>query len=144
MMELKNSFRARFFCFFMSFFLYVLPFVLALSISPMRFYLFFCSFFYAPPVYLFIFYLFRVFSLFTYISMLFLLFYISDSLSYFYFYLLFMPLIVLSSIWEKGHLGFVCCFSAFSTISAFFFCFLFLFYPSSVSAFSSFFLSLFS
>ena len=74
------------------------------------------------------------------------LFFIPACYCYFYIspvrFLIFlsMRLLVLSSIWEKGHLGFVCCFSAFSTISAFFFCFLFSFYQSSVSPFSSFFL----
>ena len=130
----RISFMRAFSAFFASFFF---MFLRAFLRSHDNFYFLYTSY---PFLFIFLF----IFFSFIYISMLFLLFYISDSLSYFYFYLLFMPLIVLSSIWEKGHLGFVCCFSAFSTISAFFFCFLFLFYPSSVSAFSSFFLSLFS
>ena len=132
-MKLKNrsSFHAGFFCFYV-FFLYVLLQVLAFS----RELLFFI---YLSRLFI-IFFLF-----FIYTSVLFLLLYISHALSYFLFFIFYllspMRSLVLSSVREKGYLGFVCCFSAFSSISAFFSCFLFSFFtkvPFLLSPLSSF------
>ena len=111
-MKLRNrsSFHARFFCFFYVFSLcsfacscVLMRTFIFLYTSYTFFIIFFFSFLYLHAIFTFI-----------YLSCAFLLF-----------YLLSMRLLVLSSTWEKGHLGFVCCFSAFSSISAFFYCFFF-------------------
>ena len=110
------------------------------------FFMFFCAFLHAHANFYFFIYLLRFFYLF------FSLFHISPCYFYFlyltraFLFLYFISYARVSVIFcmRKGDLGFVCCFSTFSTISAFFFCFPFSFYQSSVSAFSSFFFSSFS
>ena len=95
--------------FFMSF-LYVLLHVLAFSCELL--------FFYIPPTHFLL-----SFSLFLYLHAIFTFIYLPCA--FLFFYLLSMRLLVLSSIWERGYLCFVCCSPAFSSISAFSYCFFF-------------------
>ena len=72
----------------------------------------------------------RTFIFFIYLLRFFIFIFIFFSFIYlpcaFFFYLLSpMRLLVLSSIWERGYLCFVCCSPAFSSISAFSYCFFF-------------------
>ena len=132
MMELKNSFRARFFCFFYVFSLCsfacscVLMWTFIFLYASYTFFIIFFSFLYLRAIFTFI--------------------YLPCAFLFFIFYLLSpMRSLVLSSMREKRYLCFVCCFSAYSSVCAFFSCFLFSFFtkalfllspPSSFSPFS--------
>ena len=117
------------FLLFLCLFSYVLPHVLAFS----RELLFFI---YLPCPFI-------IFFLFLYMPPCYFCFYISPMRFLFFIFYLLSPIrsLVLSSVREKGYLCFVCCFSAYSSVCAFFSCFLFSFFtktPFLLSPLSSF------
>ena len=133
MMELKNCLHTRFFYFFYVFFL---MFFRTFLLSHANFYLLYTS---RTLLLLF-------FSFYICLRAIFAFIYLPCAFLFFIFYLLSpMRSLVLSSVREKGYLCFVCCFSAYSSVCAFFSYFLFSFFTktpfllsplSSVSLFS--------